>query len=159
MNIRYGTPTDANELAEIGARTFYDAYIETTDPDSLQAYIQKAFSPEIQHNELSNPDSIFLIVEVDGRIAGYAYLMLSTKSMQISRIYLLQQYIGKGLMSSIFDEASQRHCDSIWLGVWEKNGKAISFYKKAGFRETGSQPFEFGDKIHEDRIMEIRMDT
>ena len=41
----------------------------------------------------------------------------------------------------------------IWLGVWEKNKKARSFYQKHGFRKIGSHPFSVGDEVQTDDIM------
>ena len=41
----------------------------------------------------------------------------------------------------------------IWLGVWEKNPKAISFYKKFGFVEVGDQVFPLGNDPQRDIVM------
>lgn len=169
MEIRYGIPEDAAMLAKIGAKTFYDAYIEDINADDLQTFVNETFSTEIQLKELTDTNSIFLIVEVDNNIAGYAKLTINaineyikgTRTLEVSRIYLLQGYIGRGigkeLMARAAQEAKERDCDSIWLGVWDKNQKAISFYEKIGFRKMGTHPFEFGDEKHNDLIMEMSM--
>jgi hypothetical protein len=77
MEIRYGTPEDATLLAEVGAKTFYDTYVENTNRENLEASIKGSYSHEIQLEELSDPNSIFLIAEVDGDIAGYTKLMIN----------------------------------------------------------------------------------
>jgi len=41
----------------------------------------------------------------------------------------------------------------VWLGVWEKNVDAISFYTKMGFREVGRHSFRMGDELQYDLIM------
>jgi diamine N-acetyltransferase len=41
----------------------------------------------------------------------------------------------------------------VWLGVWEKNLAAISFYEKRGFHKMGSHSFRMGDEIQNDVIM------
>jgi len=58
-------------------------------------------------------------------------------------------------MSASIQEAKQRGCDSIWLGVWEKNPRAISFYQKWGFKEVGTHIFHVGDDPQRDFIMEL----
>ena len=43
--------------------------------------------------------------------------------------------------------------NQIWLGVWEKNLHAISFYEKHGFIVVGSQEFFIGAEVHNDIVM------
>jgi diamine N-acetyltransferase len=167
MNIRYGNPNDAVLLAELGAKTFLDAYAGQISLREIDAYIRKWFSIEIQTAELSDPDNIFLVAVVDGNPIGYAKLKLNSvhelvkgaKPLEIERIYLLQERtgtgIGKELMQGCIHEARQRDCDVIWLGVWEDNQRAIRFYKRWGFREVGSHTFRLGDNLQRDLIMEL----
>jgi ribosomal protein S18 acetylase RimI-like enzyme len=167
MNIRYGTTKDAKMLAELGARTFYDTFAKDNTPENIDAYLKKSFSPEIQFNELSQPDIIFLIAEFEDMPIGYAQLMInskdesirSTQPLEIRRIYASQEYLGKGvgkeLMQAITSEAKLRGCDCIWLGVWEKNQRAIDFYEKWGFREVGTHIFSVGDDPQNDFVMEL----
>ena len=81
--------------------------------------------------------------------------------MEIRRIYASQYYLGKGvgkeLMQAAISEAQQRGCDCLWLGVWEKNQRAIHFYKKWGFREVGTHTFSLGDDLQNDLIMELEL--
>lgn len=167
MNIRYGTTADATMLSELGAKTFYDTFAKDNTPENIDTYLKRSFSPELQFDELSSPDNIFLIVESEEVPIGYAQLILNSKDdaiqrarpLEIRRIYALQEYLGKGvgkeLMRATINEARQRGCDSVWLGVWEKNQRAIDFYKKWGFREVGTHLFSVGDDPQNDFIMEL----
>jgi ribosomal protein S18 acetylase RimI-like enzyme len=169
MNIRYGTTDDAKMLAELGARSFYDTFAKDNTPENIQAYLKKSFSPDIQFNELTQPDVIFLIAESDEKPVGYTQLILNspdeatagTRPLEIRRIYATQEYLGKGvgkeLMQATISEARQRGCDCIWLGVWEKNQRAIEFYKKWGFREVGTHIFFVGDDRQNDFVMELEL--
>jgi len=169
MNIRYGTIEDAKMLSELGARTFYDTFAKDNTPENMDAYLKKSFSPEIQFNELSQPDVIFLIAESEGIATGYAQLILDSKReslkgikpLEIRRIYATQEYLGKGigkeLMKAAIHEARERGCNRIWLDVWEKNPRAINFYKKWGFQEVGNQTFKLGDDLQNDFIMELEL--
>ena len=169
MNIRYGTTDDAKMLSELGAKTFYDTFARDNTPENISLNMKRSFSTEVQFNELSNPNIIFLIAELENRHVGYAKLKLDSKNesitgtntIEIERIYSLQEYIGKGigkaLMQAAIDEAKQKGCDSIWLGVWEKNPRAINFYKEWGFREVGSHIFTVGDDPQRDFIMELSL--
>ena len=81
--------------------------------------------------------------------------------MEIRRIYVLQEVFGKGMGSKLIaaslNEARQRVCDIVWLGVWEKNQRAIEFYRKWGFREVGSHIFLLGDDPQTDLIMVLEL--
>ena len=165
MIIRYGNTGDAKMLSELGAKTFYDAFTKDNSLENMKIYLKNSFSPEIQLKELSAPDNIFLIAESEGIPAGYAQLILNStdetvsagRPMELRRIYALQEYLGRGigreLMKRCIDEARERDCDVIWLGVWEKNQRAIDFYKKWGFRQAGSHLFSLGFEPQNDLIM------
>jgi ribosomal protein S18 acetylase RimI-like enzyme len=56
-------------------------------------------------------------------------------------------------MQACLDEAKQNHCDVIWLDVWERNPRAIAFYRKWGFVQVGTQTFQLGDDLQNDWIM------
>jgi len=169
MHIRYGTTDDARMLSELGARTFYDTFAKDNTRENIAAYLKASFSPDIQFNELSESDVIFLIAESGGVPIGYAKLILNSTAdairgmqpLEIRRIYASQEYLGKGvgkeLMKATISEARQRGCDCVWLGVWEKNQRAIDFYKKWGFREVGTHLFSVGDDPQNDFVMELEL--
>lgn len=169
MNIRYGNINDAKMLSELGAKTFYDTFAKDNTPENMAAYLKNTFSPEIQLAELSNPKYIFLIAEYESQPIGYAQLILDSKEeiltgskpVEIRQIYASQEYIGKGvgkaLMQAAIDEAKQIGCDCVWLGVWEKNPRAIEFYKKWGFKEVGTHIFTVGDDPQRDYVMELTL--
>jgi ribosomal protein S18 acetylase RimI-like enzyme len=167
MNIRHGTTEDAKMVSELGAKTFYDTFAKDNTPENIEAYLKKSFSPEIQFNELSQPDVIFIVAEFHEIPIGYAQLILNSKDesitgtrpLEIRRIYASHEYLGKGvgkeLMQATISEARQHACDCIWLGVWEKNQRAIDFYRKWGFREVGTHLFSVGNDPQNDFVMEL----
>ena len=46
------------------------------------------------------------------------------------------------------------YCDIVWLAVWERNHRAIAFYRKWGFVEVGNQSFLLGDDLQNDLVMQ-----
>ena len=170
MNIRYATTDDAKMLAEFGAKTFQDSFAKDNTEENMRLFLKRTYSPEIQLNELTNPNVVFLIAEIEGEAVGYVKINLnsrdksvkSIKTIEIERIYAAKEHIGKGvgksLMQASIQEAEQRGCDSLWLGVWEKNPRAIEFYKKWGFVEVGTHVFMLGDDPQRDYSMELRLE-
>lgn len=166
IHIRAATAADAALLAEMGARAFTQAFGEQNTPENLKAYLGASFSPQVQASELAQAGSVFLIAESEGTLAGYARLLVGSKEtcitgsrpVELVRFYALQEWIGKGLggqlMQACIDTARSRGGDVLWLGVWEKNARAIKFYQKWGFVEVGRHPFKLGTDLQMDWIMQ-----
>jgi len=165
ITIRQAQPADASLLSDLGARAFSQAFGADNTPEDMAAYLARAFYPEKQAGELTRPGSIFFIVEADGIPAGYAHLQESEpptcitgrKPVELARFYLLNNWIGKGvgsqLMQACITEAQGRGGDVLWLGVWQKNARAIAFYKKWRFVISGTQTFLLGSDLQHDYVM------
>jgi ribosomal protein S18 acetylase RimI-like enzyme len=73
------------------------------------------------------------------------------------RFYVDRPWFGRGvapaLMAACAAEARRRGGDVLWLGVWERNARAIAFYEKCGFRRVGIQPFQLGSDRQTDYVM------
>ena len=169
MNIRYADENDASLLAELGRKTFYDSFIEFNTNEDMVKYLSEHYSEEIQMSEIQDPNTVFLIAEQDGVPVGYAKLKGQSKGdgvacanpMELQRIYSIQDYIGKGvgpaLMKEAISEAKERGFNCLWLGVWEKNERAIKFYENWGFQKVGNYIFMLGKDIQKDFTMELSL--
>ena len=171
INIRHATLADNVLLAEIGARTFRDTFAADNTPENMRAYLAASFSPAKQAAELADRDSLFLIAEIERVAVGYARLregkppacIAGQHPIEIARIYADKEWIGRGvgarLMQVCLAEAEKRNCDPIWLDVWERNLRAIAFYRRWGFEPVGTQIFQLGDDPQHDLLMQrpVRM--
>ena len=77
--------------------------------------------------------------------------------MEIERIYVEKEFQGYGLGGKLIKKAAEigreKEKQYIWLGVWEKNEKAILFYKKHGFYKIDAHSFWVGSDKQIDDIM------
>ena len=165
IRLRECSDEDSLLLKEIGQETFRDTFVQDNDPEELEEYLEQAFALGKLEKELADPYSSFFFAEIDGDIAGYVKLneegaqteQMGRDSLEIERIYVRkshhQQGVGKALMLKAVEEAEVKERNRIWLGVWEKNVHAISFYEKWGFKRTGSHTFMMGDEEQIDLIM------
>lgn len=165
IEIRHATEEDASLLARLGEATFFDSFAADNTPEDMAAYIRSAFSPEKQAAELADPRSLFLIASVAGEVVGYARLYAGQPSdgvtgkrpIELVRFYSTRPWIGRGvgpaLMAACLSEARGLKYDTIWLGVWERNERAIAFYRKWGFQVVGIQPFLLGADWQTDYVM------
>jgi ribosomal protein S18 acetylase RimI-like enzyme len=163
--IRMATTADAEMLTELGARTFYDAFAPTNTPETMEAYMSRAFTARQLSSELNDPQATFLIAESEGTPVGYVKLLTGDAPdcvkgdapIEIVRFYVDQQFHGGGvahtLMQACFDHAKQIDRRTVFLGVWERNPRAIAFYRKWEFEIVGSHVFQMGDEAQNDYWM------
>jgi diamine N-acetyltransferase len=164
--IRYASPHDAALLAELGRQTFYDTFAAQNTAENMTAYLASAFGLDKQAAELADPLALFLIAEIDGDTAGYVKLhvgdvppeVTGPNPIELVRIYTVKDWIGHGvgpaLMQAAISEAQKRAYQTLWLGVWEHNPRAMAFYRKWGFEKIGSHVFLLGDDPQNDYLMQ-----
>lgn len=169
LTIRKAELTDADLLTELGRKTYSDAFSAQNTSETMALYLESAFNPRKQPEELSESDSLFLIAEESGKPVGYARMKFgaapecihASRPMEIIRFYSLEEYIGRGvgkaLMEACLAEANKHGCDVVWLGVWKQNPRGIAFYKKWGFEPAGEQDFIMGNETQSDWIMKKSM--
>ncbi len=79
--------------------------------------------------------------------------------MEIERIYVRKTFQGKGigriLINFALSKASELTVQHVWLGVWEKNTRAISFYLRMGFSTICHHNFMMGDDKQRDIMMKL----
>lgn len=153
---------DAEMLTGLAARTFYDAFASTNTPESMEAYMAKAFTTRQLSAELADPRAMFLIAEVEAVPVAFAKLydgevpdcVGGFVAIEIERFYVDQQFHGQGiahtLMQACLDCAIQSGYRTVFLGVWEHNPRAIAFYRKHGFEIVGAHVFQMGDEAQND---------
>jgi len=169
--VRRGVDGDAAMLATLGARTFAETFAADNTAEDMAAYLAHAYGEEQQRAELALPDARFLIAEVGGVPAAYAYLRqapvpahVTTEApgqpgvaIELARFYVDAPWHGRGIAHAVMDaaigEAAARGARTLWLGVWERNARAIRFYARRGFHDIGSQPFVLGSDLQRDRVM------
>jgi len=165
VTVRHANPDDANLLADLGSRTFMETYAVHNTGEDMAAYLAANFNLAQQTAELAHPDSTFLIAEVGSVAAGYAQLhagepvegIEGAKPIELVRLYASQEWLGRGvgqaLMSACLDAARGAGYKTIWLGVWERNARAQTFYHKWDFRAVGEHVFQLGSDPQRDILM------
>jgi ribosomal protein S18 acetylase RimI-like enzyme len=163
--IRAGVATDATALAELAAQTFRETFAADNRPEDIALHTAHAYGTSQQERELVDPDISTLLVEIDGQLAGYAQLrssvppafVIGEKPIELWRFYIAQPWQGRGvaqaLLRKVESEAHRRGGRTLWLGVWERNERAKTFYHKSGFVDKGSHIFIVGTDPQTDRIL------
>lgn len=160
---------DLGILQQLSEATFIETFSEGNSKEDMDAYLGQNFNEAKLADELKEPSSLFFLVLLDGRAAAYMKVNFDGaqteegygNTLEIQRIYVLNEFknlhIGSMLIRKAEEIARSRKLEFIWLGVWEKNIKAIEFYRKRGFSKLDSHIFKLGDDLQTDHIMKLEI--
>jgi ribosomal protein S18 acetylase RimI-like enzyme len=165
LNIRRATKNDVGLIANLSRKTFFDTYHEQNTSKNMAAFLETNFSDAAIELEVKDPKNIFLVAELEGDAVGYARLSErenpfeadNLKAIEVCRIYALKDKIGMGIGKALIqysvELAREGDYDMIWLGVWERNERAINFYTGQGFEKFGEHNFMLGNDVQNDWLM------
>ena len=168
-NIRPAEERDAASLAELAERTFRDTFAHENRAEDVDSHCRNNYSERIQSAEILDPNRKTLVCHVRDSLIGYGQLrwgsapacVVATRPAEVQRLYVDASWHGKGvaqaLMASLLDVAVVGGADVAWLGVWEQNPRAISFYAKNGFAVVGEHVFVLGKDPQRDLVLAKRL--
>lgn len=169
IEIKEVTLNDIEQLQKIGRETFSQTFSSSNTEENMKQYLEEGFSFEKLTDELNNENSEFYFALYETNVIGYLKInfgasqteLKDEKALEIERIYVLKEFHGKKVGQILYEKAieiaKQKNSDYVWLGVWEKNPRAISFYKKNGFIEFDKHIFKLGDDEQTDIMMKLKL--
>ena len=156
---------DAEKLRAISINTFTEAFAADNTEANMRQYLDKAFSIEKLRAELQDPNAQFYFALKDNAIIGYLKINSGPsqsvpqheEAIEIERIYVSRAFYGKNvgqqLINTAIAIARQSDAAYVWLGVWERNPRAIRFYGKNGFEAFDEHLFMLGEAAQRDLLM------
>jgi diamine N-acetyltransferase len=169
LTIRIATAQDAALIADMSRQTFYDSFATQNTKEDMDKFMNEQFTRDMLIKEVGAPNNIFLLAYNDTGAVGYVRLreqnippgLDTDNALEIARIYAVQSAIGKGvgkaLMQACLSIAAEKKKEVVWLGVWEKNQRAIDFYTKYGFEKFSDHVFMLGDDPQADWLMKKKI--
>jgi ribosomal protein S18 acetylase RimI-like enzyme len=159
--------SDLKQLQIIGRQTFLETFSEGNSEENMKKYLEEGFAEEKLLSELQDPNAEFYFATSEGNVVGYLKLnfgdsqteLKDKTALEIERIYVLKDFYGKSVGQMLYKKALEiaqmKKVSYVWLGVWEENPRAISFYKKNGFVEFDKHIFKLGDDEQTDIMMKL----
>ncbi len=170
MKIRNVNIQDIEKLKGIGERTFTETFSSDNSEENITEYLDNGFSTEKLKTELIDKNAEFYFAELKGRVIGYLKVnsgqsqteIKDKNYLEIERIYVLKEYHGKKVGQLLYEKAikiaKSKNAEYVWLGVWEKNPRAIRFYEKNGFVAFDKHIFKLGNDKQTDIMMKLKID-
>lgn len=171
ISVYNAKPEDASLIADLSRQTFYETFAGDNTKENMDLFMNQTFTKEALMKEVGAAGNYFFLAYEAEKPVGYARIRESSnppelgdkKAIEVARIYAVQSSIGKGvgsaLMKKCIDTAIELNKEIIWLGVWEKNQRAIQFYERWGFQKFGTHVFVLGDDPQTDWLMKKELAT
>jgi ribosomal protein S18 acetylase RimI-like enzyme len=158
FQIRRATPADAGVLEVLGPETFREAFGNEFPAEAINERMAVVYARERLESDLQDPAQAWFLAQAGTQPLGF--LAMKTGSapdcvhgkfpLEISRVYVHESWHGRGpafaLMEAAFEEARARAASTLWLQAWERNPKAMAFYRAHGFRRAGEVTVCFAGK-------------
>jgi ribosomal protein S18 acetylase RimI-like enzyme len=169
LTIHEATRKNAELIADMSRQTFNDTFAADNRKEDMDQFLDEVFTKKELMKEVGAKHNIFLLAYVDEQPAGYVRMrefnnppsLGSAIAMEIARLYVVKEFIGKGvgaaLMQRCIDISNDLQKECIWLGVWEKNHRAITFYTKWGFEKFDETEFILGSDVQTDWLMKKKL--
>ena len=167
LRIEKVSSNNIDELQKISRDTFFESFVTSTSEENMQHYLENNFSKEQLTKEIEHNDSEFYFAILENEVIGYLKINYSAAqtelkddhTLEVERVYVRNNYYGKGVGQQLLDYAiqiaKQKNMQLVWLGVWENNHRAISFYKKNGFVTFDTHVFMLGEEAQTDYMMRV----
>lgn len=169
MEIVQVTEQEIAALQQISRQTFTETFAASNTEENMRKYLDEAYAAEKLAAELNDPDVYFYFAKEGEQVIGYLKLnagasqteLKDKKALEIERIYVLSHWhgmkVGQLLYEKALEVARQLGVHYVWLGVWEKNTRAIRFYQRNGFMEFDQHIFRLGDDEQTDIMMKRKL--
>ncbi|HMN45405.1 MAG TPA: GNAT family N-acetyltransferase [Povalibacter sp.] len=163
-SVRVGSVADAEAIAALAIQVFLDTYAtEGVRPDlAREAFAEYGHTAFVQR--LSQEERIFYLAEQGEGLLGFAEVLRNDtespvpgiRGSELVRLYVQPQAQGRGLGRALLQrvERGAREAGSagVWLSAWERNTRALSFYKRQRYEDVGHalyviQGQSFGNRI------------
>jgi len=167
--IRRAEPADAAALATLAERIFRDTFASTNDPADVELHCARNFGLAVQLREITDPNLVTIVSEHGDDLIGFAQVRIASRiecvlakhPTELCRFYVSQRWHGLGvaheLMNAVLATVSDLASDRLWLGVWERNDRALRFYQKFGFAVVGDHAFVLGHDTQRDLVMALEV--
>lgn len=141
------TSTEIDELVSVIKEVWPEAFVPIIGQAQVDYMLATYQSKQQIEKEVAEGVQYFLLKE-QGQTVGYtAYEVIASK-IYLSKLYLMNQFRGKGLTSALFQWyetiAREQGIKEIFLRVNQGNAQAIAVYLHQGFEMAGELISDIG---------------
>ena len=128
------------EVQRVARKAWMHTYRETVPVTLINRFLAERYSDssfEKVFQSIARDSSQFYLVLDRQKIVGYANVRRGQRGWELYRIYLLPEYIGKGIGRRLLKLGEQffkrKNAGKYYVYVYSRNKRALDFYSKNGF--------------------------
>lgn len=154
------TPEEVHLLAEIANTVWHEYFPCILTTEQIDYMVEKFQSETALTKQIAEGYRYYICMHA-GKPAGYFGVSLKENgSLFLSKLYLNQEFRGKGIASVMFAEIKQIakacHATRIWLTVNKNNTKAIAVYRHFGMQIIRAEVTDIGKGfVMDDYVFEL----
>lgn len=171
VQLKLCSEPDIPQISTLGIQSYKEHYLHLwTGEKYAQWYMNRSFSTDSLAAQMKDPAAVFFIVYYNNTPTGFIKLNRDKvlhksfgKSLELERIYLLQEASGKGVglqaMQQLIEFARTEQYKIFWLKSMDSS-PAVHFYEKAGFKKQGTERLLFEglkDELRNMFIMQLEL--
>ncbi|WP_132746362.1 GNAT family N-acetyltransferase [Scopulibacillus darangshiensis] len=146
---------DIQHVQQVAKTSWNHTYEGIIPLDIQEGFLKYAYNDEMMQRRLEG--SHLFVSEVDKGIVGFANFSTVNEDgeVELSAIYLYPEYQGKGIGTSLLQEAIKNleGPKKVFVNVEKENKIGIAFYKSKGFKVVT----EFDDNFDGHILKTVRM--
>ena len=168
FHVRTATIADAAALALIGTTSFLDSYAGMIGEAAMVAHCAAHDSPDAFRRLLEPEIAAAWIAAAGPGGAPIGYTLVTppdlpavarSGDLELRRIYVLSRFhaagLGRALMNRAIEHAHRLSAPRLLVGVYGGNDRAIAFYRRCGFTDTGTRRFTVGGETYDDLVLAL----
>ncbi len=145
MELKKATLHTLLDLQEICMESYSQIFADHWTKNGLELYLEQEFGRKRLMHELTDDDLDYFFIEENGENIGFLKVKYTSSielskldNCELEKIYILPKYSGMGIgkmaMANIINTVRKKGKMALFLCVIDTNEKAITFYKKLGFK-------------------------
>jgi ribosomal-protein-alanine N-acetyltransferase len=103
----------------------------------------------------------YIVAEIDGRLAGYAGLMVVGGTADVQTLAVVPAFqrrgLGAALLEALIDEARDRRAGEVLLEVRADNAPALALYERHGFERIAIRRGYYGSGRYDGLVLRRRL--
>ena len=148
-------------LVPVAEEIWREHYIPIIGEKQVEYMLEKFLSAEALVEQINSGYEYFLL-SYDYTFAGFAGIKEEGGKLFLSKLYLYNEFRGKGIASYMFQKfveiCKMRELDKIWLTCNRHNTNSYEVYKHLGFVTVREEKADIGEGfVMDDFIMEYEV--
>ena len=148
-------------LVPVAEEIWREHYIPIIGEQQVEYMLEKFLSAEALVEQINSGYEYFLL-SYDYTFAGFAGIKEEDGKLFLSKLYLYNEFRGKGIASYMFQKfveiCKMRELDKIWLTCNRHNTNSYEVYKHLGFVTVREEKADIGEGfVMDDFIMEYEV--